>query len=67
MLTTNDLLSTLIGKGVVTRQEFENLNLENILHNWEACMDFGPAEERNSETWSLPPAVMLKFNVDDSS
>lgn len=51
----------------MTRQEFENLNLENILHNWEACMDFGPAKERKSETWSLPPAVILKFNVDDSS
>lgn len=42
------------------------MKLDNILYNWEVCMDFDPSRARKSESQS-PPASMLKFNVDGTA
>lgn len=43
--------------------------MENILHNWEACMDCGPLKERKEKLWSSPALGFLKlqYNVDGAA
>lgn len=44
--------------------EFANVKLNDILHNWEYCMECGPINERKLETWLPPSLGSAKFNVD---
>lgn len=41
----------------------ENIMSDNIIHNWEACVERGPFKE-NVLLWSSPPVHFLKFNAD---
>lgn len=44
------------------RTEFVNLTLDNILHNWDACLRCCPFKEKEKEFWLSHG--MLKFNID---
>lgn len=43
--------------------ESQNLNLDCVLHNSEACMSCGPPKQRRLEIWS-PLICSFKFNID---
>lgn len=45
-------------------KEFENLNLDIILTNWEACMVGHSFMERKVMWWRPPPEGVFKFKVD---
>lgn len=47
--------------------EFANVKLNDILRNWEHCMECGPINERKLETWLPPSLGSSKFNVDGDS
>lgn len=44
--------------------EFFNIKVNDILHNWEACMSCGSKKKRGDVSWSAPSPNVLKFNVD---
>lgn len=41
----------------------QNLNIDNILDNWGACMLCGPYKNKLDRLLSPPPYVVLKFNI----
>ena len=45
-------------------KELENLNLDIILSNWEACMVGRSFKKRKVMWWPPPPEGVFKFNVD---
>ena len=56
-----------IAKWASIRKEFTNINLNDIIYNWKACMGCLPFKERRFVPWSPPPFGVLKFNVDGAS
>lgn len=53
-----------IAKWSLIRKEFSNVNLDNILFNWEASMRYSWIKERRLVHWSFLSMGVLKFNVD---
>lgn len=51
-----------IGRWALTSKECQNLNLDSVLHNREACLDCGPIKEREDQI-IFPPMGSLKYNV----
>lgn len=57
------LASSIGNNWVLIRRDCHNLCLDNILHNWEACLDGSSLNKSRRERWRLPPVGTLKFNV----
>lgn len=55
-----------IGRWALTSKERQNLNLDSVLHNLEACLDCGPIKERADQI-IFPPMGSLKFNVNGAT
>ena len=67
---TSELISQVtlkIARWALARKKFSNLNMNDLLSNWGACMVCCPLKERRSVFWSPPPNGVLKFNVDGAS
>ena len=45
------------------QKDFCDLKIDDIVHNWEACMHLGSCKSRKKVAWCSPVGV-LKFNVD---
>lgn len=56
-----------IAKGACLRKECPGLTIDNILHNWGACLKVGSSKKKRI-SFSCPPRVgVLKFNVDGAA
>lgn len=56
-----------VAKWLLVRKEFINVRIDEVIHNWEACMKCGPTRESIASIWNPPPLGSLnslKFNVD---
>lgn len=53
-----------VAKWLLVRKEFINVKIDEVIHNWQACMKCGPTRESIASLWNPPPLGSLKFNVD---
>lgn len=58
------VVSWRVAKWAMLREEFVNLRQDDILHNWEACLQGRAPHVRKLTVWSPPPLRVLKYNVD---
>lgn len=56
-----------IAKWATVRKECSDLNIDDLLHNWGACMRMGLSKKKKSAAWCAPPIGVLKFNVDGAA
>lgn len=54
-------------KWALIKKEFSNINLDDILYNWEVCMGCGLIKERRTVHWSPTLIGALKFNADGAA
>lgn len=59
-------LNLRIAKWALGRNEFANINVNDILFNWEACMSCSPSKRR-IVVWSPPSLGLLNFNVNEAA
>lgn len=64
LLTTVDSLvlnvELSVAKWAIIRKEFVGLELDSIIHNWEACLRFGSPKAKKSVFSGCPPDGFLK-------
>ena len=60
-------VSLRIAKWALSKKEFSIFSLNDILHNWKACMGCGPFKVRRIVAWSPPSFGVYKLNVDGAS
>lgn len=53
-----------VSKWTIVRKEFQNLNSDLIMHNWQAYIVCGPLKGRNLSMCSPPLVGMSKFMMD---
>lgn len=52
-----------MAKWLWAKKEFKDVNLDDIMRNWDSCMKCGPHKIK-SVSWYPPPHGFLKCNVD---
>lgn len=53
-----------IARWALTRKEFVNFTMNDIMSSWEACMVSRSNARRRIVSWSPPSLGVLKFNID---
>lgn len=66
MLNLISLVLFRIAKWALGRNEFANINVNDILFNREACMSCSPSKRR-IVVWSPPSLGLLNFNVNEAA
>ena len=51
-----------VAKWLWAKKEFKDVNLDDIMRNWDTCMKCGP-HKMKSVSWYPPPHGFLKCNV----
>eukprot|EP00268_Persea_americana_P037821 TRINITY_DN37515_c1_g1_i1.p1 TRINITY_DN37515_c1_g1~~TRINITY_DN37515_c1_g1_i1.p1 ORF type:complete len:105 (-),score=4.09 TRINITY_DN37515_c1_g1_i1:595-909(-) len=59
-----DMVSLLTVKWTLTRKEFSNFYLNDLLFHYKVCMGCGPIKVTRPTLWSPPLIGELKLNID---